>query len=133
MERDWPLAHKPIQTHGQRRREDWRFLNEASINCKVHFHSKSPEAQGRFGSLQAADHMQDQGCMTSMAWLPWVTAAMLVGCAVALKGLFCTAGSPPVAGFRARPDTVLPRKFAVYTKRASAGSIRMKVGPASTE
>jgi hypothetical protein len=113
MERDWPLTHKPIQAHGQERSEHRRPLNEASINCKVHFHSKSPKALGRSGSLHEADHMQDQGCMTSMAWLPWVTAAMEVGCAAALKGLFCTAVSAPVEGFRTRPDTVLPRKFEV--------------------
>ena len=57
--------------------------------------------------------MQHQGCMTSMAWLPWVMAALQVGCPVALKGVFCTGASAPVEGFRLRPDTVLPRKFTV--------------------
>jgi hypothetical protein len=56
---------------------------------------------------------QGYGCTTSMAWLPWVMAAEQVGCPAALKGVFCTADSAPVEGLRARPDTVLPRKFAV--------------------
>jgi hypothetical protein len=51
--------------------------------------------------------------MTSMAWLPWAMAALQVGCPAALKGVFCTAVSAPVEGFRVKPDTVLPRKFEV--------------------
>jgi hypothetical protein len=43
MGRDWPLAHKPIQAHGQERSEHRRPLIEASINCKVHFHFKIAE------------------------------------------------------------------------------------------
>jgi hypothetical protein len=43
MERDWLLAHKPIQAHSQERSEHRRPLNEASINCKVHFHFKIAE------------------------------------------------------------------------------------------
>jgi hypothetical protein len=92
----------------------WKLLSEASISCKVHFHSASPIALRRSGPIQGdADTMQNQGCTTSMAWLPWVMAALQVGCPSALKGVFCTADSAPVAGFRAKPDTVWPRKFDV--------------------
>lgn len=59
------------------------------------------------------ENPKDYGCTTSTEWLPWVMAAEQVGCPAALKGVFCTADSAPVEGFRNKPDTVLPRKFEV--------------------
>jgi hypothetical protein len=54
---------------------------------------------------------RNQGAAT--VCLPCVIAALQVGCCAAPKGVFCTAESPPVDGFRASPDTVLARKLAV--------------------
>ena len=106
-----PSAHRSAQAHGQEHSE--HLVNEASENCKVHIHSESPIALRRSGPMRgAADAMQNQGSTTSMAWLPWVWR-LQVGCPAALKGVFCTGDSCPLEGFRAKPDTVLPRKFAV--------------------
>jgi hypothetical protein len=63
------------------------------------------------GFLRNIASLGNQGA--AMVCLPCVIAALQVGCCAAPKGVFCTAESPPVAGFRASPDTVLARKLAV--------------------
>jgi hypothetical protein len=110
-----PLGHHRMQANEQE--EPCRRV-EAAERGKCKLQGPLPFRIGdsnwsRRTWAAAADTMQNQGCMTSMAWLPWAIAAQPVGCPAALKGVFCTPVSAPVEGFRVKPDTVLPRKFEV--------------------
>jgi hypothetical protein len=111
----WPSAHEAAAARShEEHSEHLEAAKRGKHSCKVYFHSASPIALRRSEPVQSdADIMQNQGCTTSTEWLPWVMAALQVGCPVALKGVFCTGASAPVAGFRLKPDTVSPRKFDV--------------------
>lgn len=110
----WPSAHESAPAHGHEERSEHP---EPAKRGRHKLQGPLPFSLADSGSSlrthAGSDTMQNQGCTTSMAWLPWVIAALQVGCPEALKGVFCTAANAPVAGFKLKPDTVWPRKFVV--------------------